>query len=187
MAEKSQAKAKAEEAPRYFVCSRCSYHWKPRKADGIPRNCPSCRSTVWMKPFEMKSCARCGYEWGSTSEEPRRCPGCGTYHWNEAPQSYRCLRCEHTWTAKRAWPPKRCPKCRSVSWNTERKEVSPYKIKQEPRRPTAPVADAATAEKVISEYRKGITCTAIAVSMKVPFSAVFSIIRDAFPGGMIRI
>lgn len=186
MAGPNQAAKKAETATKYFVCSRCSYHWKPRKPDSTPRNCPSCRSTVWMKPFEMKRCARCGYEWGSTSTDPRRCPGCGTYHWNESPQSYECMRCEHTWTAKRAWPPKRCPKCRAVSWNSEKKET-PAVTEPEVKRPISSVMDEATVSSILEEYKKGLSCTQIAVKTGIPFSAVFQVVRESAAGGLLKV
>jgi len=138
-----------------------------------------------MKPFELKRCARCGYEWGSTSEEPRRCPSCGTYHWNEPPKTYSCLRCGHKWTAKRDWPPKRCPKCRSVAWNTEKKEVP----KPEPGVAKSAIAsmDEETVKTVLDAYKKGYTCTKIAVETSIPFSVVYGIIRDSYATGSVRV
>lgn len=162
---------------KYYVCSRCSYHWKPRKTDSIPRNCPSCRSTIWMKPFELKRCVRCAYEWGSTSEDPRRCPNCGTYHWNEIPKSYECLRCSHTWTAKRDWPPKRCPQCRSISWNSEKKDEIKIRI-PESKKSTSYSNDDCVKNAVLELYADGKTCTQIAVETAVPFSIVYGVLRE---------
>jgi len=171
--------------PKYYVCSRCSYHWKPRKTDSVPRNCPSCRSTIWMKPFELKTCARCNYEWGSTSEDPRRCPSCGTYHWNEVPRTYDCLRCSHKWTAKRDWPPKRCPKCRSTSWNTEKKSIQKAEVLESKR--STSVNDDELTRSILDAYKKGETCTQIAVRTSVPFSVIFNILRENNKNSSIRI
>lgn len=172
--------------PKYYVCSRCSYHWKPRKTDSIPRNCPSCRSTIWMKPFELKTCARCNYEWGSTSEDPRRCPSCGTYHWNEAPRTYDCLRCSHKWTAKRDWPPKRCPKCRSTSWSIEKKNIKKVDV-LESRKISSSVNDDQLVKSILDAYKKGDTCTGIAVKTSIPFSVIYGIIREGYANCSIRI
>ena len=177
---------KNETANKYYVCSRCSYHWQPRKPDVVPKNCPSCRSTVWMKPFDMKTCARCGYQWGSTSSDPRRCPGCGTYHWDEAPQTYQCLRCDHRWTAKRAWPPKRCPKCRSDTWNVEKREP-PEAPEPELKRQAATEVDGEVSKAILSRYRDGESCTNIAIATGIPFSTVYQVVRGSSPGRSIRI
>lgn len=139
-----------------------------------------------MKPFELKTCVRCGYEWGSTSEDPRRCPNCGTYHWNEAPRTYGCLRCGHSWTAKREWPPKRCPKCRSISWNSEKKDVHEERH-SDSRKKSSSVNDEELIKSILDEYKNGSTCTHIAVSTSVPFSVVFSIVSEANPNTKVRI
>ena len=184
---RSKGRFQDVDVPKYFVCSRCSYHWKPRKDDGIPRNCPSCRSTVWMKPFELKTCSRCGYEWGSTSEDPRRCPSCGTYRWNEIPTTYSCLRCEHSWTAKRDWPPKRCPKCRSVAWNTEKREQSRNDFHIDAKKSSQSVTNQELVKIITVEYRKGKSCTMIAVDNGIPFSIVYTAVRDEYPLVKIKV
>ena len=169
--------------PKYYVCSRCSYHWKPRKTDGIPRNCPSCRSTVWMKPYDLKTCTRCGYEWGSGSENPLRCPNCGTHHWNEPVRNYSCLRCGHSWTPKRAGAPKRCPKCRSLVWNEERTGKSKLETAS---KASVSDLDEQTVTKVLYLYSQEWTCTRIAIELCLSFGKVFEIIR-ANTVGQVRI
>lgn len=170
------------ETSRTYSCSKCAHKWKTRKTDGMPKNCPSCRSTVWMKPYETKKCARCGNEWGTTSGDPRRCPGCGTYHWNEAPQAYHCMRCNHDWTAKRKWPPKRCPQCRSVSWMTERRESADAEARR-----SAALFSSAVVQTVKTEYASGMSCTQISVKCKVPFSVVYDIVRGISSEDAVRV
>ncbi|MDD3378913.1 MAG: hypothetical protein RBR05_01430 [Candidatus Methanomethylophilaceae archaeon] len=165
-----------------YVCSCCSYRWKSRKENGLPRNCPSCRSTVWMKSFELRACTRCGYEWSSTNQKPKRCPSCGTYHWNEIPVSYHCLKCNYTWIAKRDWPPKRCPECRSTAWNSK-KESSHMGPSQYSLLMQLDISDMdpAEVEGIIERYRKGESCTNIALNSPMPFSIVYEIIRKEYP------
>lgn len=138
-----------------------------------------------MKPFEEKTCVRCGYTWGSTSKNPRRCPQCGTYKWDKVPETYDCLRCGHTWTAKRDWPPKRCPKCRSASWNTEADGARD--VEATGSKPYVHHADDAVIGMVLEAYGRGETCTAIAVRTSVPFSIVHGIVRENHPHTKIRI
>ncbi len=68
-------------AGKVLVCSRCFHRWVARKSDGPPKNCPKCRSTVWMKDYHVCRCYRCNHEWGTTNSEPKRCPKCHSVKW----------------------------------------------------------------------------------------------------------
>lgn len=68
-------------AGKVMVCSRCSHRWIVRKRDGLPKNCPKCRSTVWMKDYHICRCYRCNHEWGTVNKEPKRCPKCHSVKW----------------------------------------------------------------------------------------------------------
>lgn len=160
-----------------FVCSRCSYHWKSRKKGILPKSCPSCRSTVWMKPYEKRFCERCGHEWGSSSESPRRCPLCGTYRWADTPTVYSCIRCGYKWNAKRSWPPKRCPSCRATTWNTEIVEVRNKKRLVS----TTSAVSSDVRDDVSARYARGSSCTSISIAMGLSFNLVYTIIRSEYP------
>ncbi len=67
---------------RIYTCSRCTHRWVARKKDGIPKNCPRCRSTVWMKDYRIFRCLRCDHSWGTAKGEPKRCPRCHSVRWN---------------------------------------------------------------------------------------------------------
>ncbi|MCQ2079794.1 MAG: hypothetical protein MJZ38_07060 [archaeon] len=65
-----------------MTCSRCAYKWAIRKRGDIPKNCPKCRSTLWMKEYHNYTCARCEHTWGTANDSPQRCPKCHTSKWN---------------------------------------------------------------------------------------------------------
>ena len=65
-----------------YTCNRCGHIWVTRKADGLPRSCPKCRSVIWNKNCKMVKCLRCGHQWISTKKRPSRCPGCHTARWD---------------------------------------------------------------------------------------------------------
>jgi len=65
-----------------MTCSRCSHKWAIRKRGDIPKNCPKCRSTLWMKNYHVYTCMKCQHEWGTANECPQRCPKCHTSKWN---------------------------------------------------------------------------------------------------------
>lgn len=65
-----------------MTCSRCSHKWAIRKRGDIPKNCPKCRSTLWMKNYHVYTCMKCQHEWGTANEHPQRCPKCHTSKWN---------------------------------------------------------------------------------------------------------
>lgn len=68
-------------AGKVYICSRCSHRWVARKKGGLPKNCPKCRSTVWMKDYHICKCYRCNHKWGTVNEEPKRCPKCHSTKW----------------------------------------------------------------------------------------------------------
>jgi len=156
--------------------------------ENLPKNCPSCRSTVWMKPFENLTCTRCGHEWRSTDDSPRRCPSCGTYRWNDVPTVYNCVKCDHSWNAKRDWPPKRCPLCRSTTWRY-RAEESEKNRKAERKSKSSCVMSLSPEEQesIISRYSNGESCTKISLSMGIPFSVVFSVVNNTYTSDFLKI
>ena len=68
-----------------LTCSRCSYKWALRKKNALPKNCPKCRSTLWMKNYHVYECMKCSHKWGTANENPLRCPKCHTSKWNSPP------------------------------------------------------------------------------------------------------
>jgi rubrerythrin len=175
-----------EDAPKYYMCSCCSYRWKPRKTNGLPKNCPSCRSTVWMKSYSVRTCSRCGHVWGSTSDSPKRCPGCGTYRWNDMPTRYSCQRCGHTWISKRDWSPKRCPKCRSTTW-ASKGEGDTICSEHRSEKGNSTVIDAVAKRRLIEMYSAGYSCTRLSMDLCIPFSKVYDTIRERVSAERIRI
>lgn len=65
-----------------MTCSRCSHKWAIRKRGDLPKNCPRCRSTLWMKNYHVYTCLKCEHSWGTANECPMRCPKCHTSKWN---------------------------------------------------------------------------------------------------------
>ena len=65
-----------------YTCSLCGHRWVSRKDDGIPKSCPKCRSTVWMKDYLRCVCLRCGHKWGTARGRPKRCPRCHSVRWD---------------------------------------------------------------------------------------------------------
>lgn len=76
-----------------LTCSRCSYKWALRKRGALPKNCPKCRSTLWMKNYHVYTCMKCSYSWGTANENPLRCPKCHTSKWS-VPPTPRMVRTE---------------------------------------------------------------------------------------------
>ncbi len=70
-----------------LVCSRCNHKWAIRKKGTLPKNCPKCRSTLWLKKYYRYTCLRCNHEWGTANDAPIRCPKCHTSRWNSPPAS----------------------------------------------------------------------------------------------------
>ncbi len=68
-----------------LVCSRCSHKWAIRKREALPKNCPKCRSTLWLKKYYRYTCMKCNHEWGTANDSPQRCPKCHTSKWNTPP------------------------------------------------------------------------------------------------------
>ncbi len=68
-----------------LVCSRCDHKWAIRKRGALPRNCPKCRSTLWLKKYYTYTCLKCNHEWGTANDSPERCPKCHTSKWNSPP------------------------------------------------------------------------------------------------------
>ena len=68
-----------------LVCSRCNHKWAIRKRDTLPKNCPKCRSTLWLKKYYRYTCMKCNHEWGTANDSPQRCPKCHTSKWNTPP------------------------------------------------------------------------------------------------------
>jgi Primosomal protein N'' (replication factor Y) - superfamily II helicase len=175
MVRNKKSKASEKDETGALFCCRCSYSWKPRSIQNLPKNCPSCRSTVWMKPFEYLLCTRCGHEWKSTSDEPRRCPLCGTYKWNETPTVHNCIKCNHSWNAKRDWPPKRCPFCRSTTWGYREEEKSNKKDKKVRANYMGVISEEDT-RYILDRYARGDSCTKISLTSGIPFSIVYDVI-----------
>ena len=67
---------------KVYTCSHCSYTWVARKKDGIPKSCPRCRSTVWMKECYVCNCVKCKHTWETSSQRPKRCPKCHSTKWD---------------------------------------------------------------------------------------------------------
>jgi DNA-directed RNA polymerase subunit RPC12/RpoP len=65
-----------------YTCSLCGHRWVSRKDDGLPKSCPKCRSTVWMKEYLRCKCLRCGHEWGTARGHPKKCPKCHSIKWD---------------------------------------------------------------------------------------------------------
>lgn len=65
-----------------LTCSRCAHKWAIRKKGDLPKNCPKCRSTLWMKNYHVYTCMKCEHSWGTANESPQRCPKCHTSKWN---------------------------------------------------------------------------------------------------------
>lgn len=167
-----------------YVCSRCSHTWVARKKDGLPKNCPKCRSTVWMRDYHICKCARCGHQWGTVDEDPKRCPKCGTNRWNKSPTMYTCQKCSYNWASKRDWKPKRCPRCRSTKWDApSRDEVSRTK----PRRVPKSGLDVHTKAELVQRYKSGASCTQVAISTGVSFSDVYAAVRENSPNEHVRV
>ena len=76
-----------------LTCSRCSYKWALRKRGALPKNCPKCRSILWLKKYYNYSCLKCGHVWGTANDSPQRCPKCHTSKWN-TPATERTVRNE---------------------------------------------------------------------------------------------
>lgn len=169
----------------FFFCSMCRCYWKPRNEKKMPRSCPSCRSTVWMKPYQKKTCVRCGHVWGTTHAETKRCPACGTYRWNEAAKEYHCFRCDNVWNAKRDGVPKRCPKCNSTKWQLQILEGVSEGEGNNSR--IAVDLDPEIKNEIMKRYGKGTSCMKIAIDMKLSFSTVFNVIARDVPVNRIRI
>ncbi len=166
-----------------YVCSRCAHTWVARKKDGLPKNCPKCRSTVWMKDYHICKCARCGHQWGTVDPAPKRCPECGTNRWDRAQTMYSCQRCSYAWASKRAWKPKRCPRCRSTRWEVPAAQQPP----RSRRRRAKGVPSEAPRSDLTDGYLAGQTVTQIAMATGTAFSEVYAAVREAFPGERIRI
>ncbi len=158
-------------------CLRCFHEWSPRGNGKLPKSCPSCRSTIWMKGSHRRNCKRCHHEWESTDDSPKRCPACGTYRWDDAPTVHECNKCHYSWNAKREWPPKRCPNCRSTRW-----AISPTGIREKEekaaKRPSAVKLNEKRSESIIRYYREGQTCTKISLKTGIPFNIVYEIVLE---------
>ena len=76
-----------------LTCSRCSYKWALRKRGALPKNCPKCRSILWLKKYYNYNCLKCGHVWGTANDSPQRCPKCHTSKWN-TPATERTVRNE---------------------------------------------------------------------------------------------
>ncbi len=82
----NSASIKEDVAPgTILTCSRCAYKWALRKRGALPKNCPKCRSTLWMKNYHVYECMKCNHRWGTANENPLRCPKCHTSKWNTPP------------------------------------------------------------------------------------------------------
>jgi len=186
MARNKKSKASEKSGTGALFCCRCSYSWRPRNIHNLPKNCPSCRSTVWMKPFECMLCTRCGHEWKSTSDEPRRCPLCGTYKWNEVPTVHHCIKCNHNWNAKRDWSPKRCPSCRSTTWKYREEEKGSKKDKKVKANYMGVITEEEI-KHILDRYARGDSCTKISLTSGIPFSIVYNIILKTEDVALIKV
>ncbi|MCQ2069741.1 MAG: hypothetical protein MJZ68_01235 [archaeon] len=65
-----------------YTCSICFHRWVARKG-AYPKNCPNCRTTLWMKEYHIYKCCRCFHEWGTAREISKRCPKCHSSKWQE--------------------------------------------------------------------------------------------------------
>ena len=74
-------------------CSRCGHKWAIRKRGALPKNCPKCRSILWLKKYYNYNCLKCGHVWGTANDSPQRCPKCHTSKWN-TPATERTVRNE---------------------------------------------------------------------------------------------
>lgn len=68
-----------------LICSRCNHKWAVRKKGTLPKNCPKCRSTLWLKKYYRYTCMKCNHTWGTANDSPQRCPKCHTSKWNSPP------------------------------------------------------------------------------------------------------
>ena len=133
-------------------------------------------------PYLNLTCKRCGYQWSSHNGNPKRCPQCGTHHWDTEPWVFTCKRCGNTWVAKGNSIPKRCPACSSREWDKEEDELRAngggrrqYQVSDE------------LYQSIIDSYRKGMSCVDIAIAFDIPYSKVYSAVRNAMPNREIKI
>ena len=133
-------------------------------------------------PFLNLTCKRCGYQWSSHNGTPKRCPKCGTHQWNVAPRQYTCKRCGNTWIAKGTNVPKRCPACSCREWDKDPQEAD---LARGSRR--ASHIDEALYNEIVESYDGGENCLGIAMKLNVPYSVVFSTIREKEPDKEIKV
>jgi predicted Zn-ribbon and HTH transcriptional regulator len=144
-----------------------------------------------MKPSERRVCVRCGHSWNASGRVPGRCAKCGTYKWNEAPTRFDCSKCGHEWTAQGKKPPNKCPKCRSTLWNDASGNAgngdSREAYDSDTRNIYLDMVERPRLEEILLKYRRGSSCTSIAISTGVSFSIVYGIINDEYPMSSIRV
>ncbi len=157
------------EEDNHYHCSKCFYSWKKRKSNP-PKNCPRCRSTVWMSEYFQKECKRCGHEWGSTREEPARCPSCGSQKWDEPSIELTCKRCQYTWFTKGSSDPKRCPQCKTITWNSEAKKKNA--VEKIPTINSKQKLPQDLEEELRVQLQSGKEHMMIAINMNIPFETV---------------
>lgn len=165
-----------------FSCSRCGHRWSSKNHRKIPKSCPACRSSVWMKNYDRKHCERCDHTWLSGNERPKRCPACATYNWDIPRTVYDCFKCGYSWNPKRDGPPKRCPKCSSSAW-TEKSGVKRMP-KQTAKRKKGYLhtLDKHELDDIVQRYDNGDSCLEIAIATGFAYNVVFSAILGRYPG-----
>jgi len=164
-----------------FECNRCGYSWTPKDSSTPPRCCPGCKSTSWRKPSISRECKRCGNIWETVNAIAKRCPKCGSLRWEEELNTHSCATCGHAWTGKKADDPLRCPACRSPTWNeggTDGLSVNSSASDDE---------GDSTHREVLDMYRRGESCTKIALEFGLSFSDVFKVISEEYPMTKIRV